>query len=165
MSFTWLPPYNKIVPFWLTLPYINCDTVVTSLTIKMWISWPAAQLLVSEDEFRSMELIQKFLTDPVWSHAIQMLRASVPCPFSGTLLPSINVSYNASFITWRRSKLLLQQELCTLLDRVYFTSSIRVPLCLDPIVSPRTEVPNLLNRRLEFLFWQSQVGGCLTCLE
>jgi len=29
---------------------------------------------------------------------------------------------------------------------------------------PRTEAPNLFSLRLEFLFWQSQVGGCLTCL-
>jgi len=26
LSFTWLPPYNKIVVFWLALSYIVCDT-------------------------------------------------------------------------------------------------------------------------------------------
>jgi len=26
LSFTWLPPYNKIDVYWLTLSYTNCDT-------------------------------------------------------------------------------------------------------------------------------------------
>jgi hypothetical protein len=75
------------------------------------------------------------------------VKGQVPCYLlPSTLLPSINVPYNASFITWRRSKLLLQQELRTLVDRVYFTSSIRVPLCLDSIVSLEKRSPTSLTK-------------------